>query len=210
MNVWRSGTSVCSAASARTCSRLGPTSRPSVSAATLTELLERVLERQAARGQEDAEVVEDVGRLLAHARVGLLARRARDLLGLFAHLLADLAWIGEQPCGVAGLRVRPPPLGDGPLERGKRLVRSERHVTREEARALAGVARGARRLDEREQGVGVAVVTEGLDALDVAGRAALVPELLARAAPEPRLARLARARERVRVHVRMHKDLARA
>src|SRR5256885_10126684 len=115
MNVCRSGTSVCSRASSRTSSRLGPTSRSAVSAATAIQLLERVLERQAARGQQDGEVVEDVGGLLAHALVRLLARGARDLLGLLADLVADLGRVGQQPCRIALLGPAPPALLDRAL-----------------------------------------------------------------------------------------------
>src|SRR3954469_6549366 len=101
MKVWRSGTSVCSCASSRTSSRLGPTSRSAVSAATAIQLLEGVLEREPARGEQHAEVVQNVGGLLAHARFGLLARRSGDLLGLLAHLLADQRRVRQQLRGVA-------------------------------------------------------------------------------------------------------------
>src|SRR6185312_17377414 len=93
MNVWRSGTTVWPSASARTSSRLGLTSR---SAATGIELLEGVGERHAARGEQDGEVVEHVGRLLAHPLVRLGRRGARHLLGLLLDLLADPRWVREQ------------------------------------------------------------------------------------------------------------------
>src|SRR3954471_20996337 len=58
MKVWRSGTSECSAASARASSRLGRIS--TWSAATGIEHLVGVLERHVARGQQDSQVVEQV------------------------------------------------------------------------------------------------------------------------------------------------------
>ena len=67
---------------------------------------------------------------------------------------------------------------------------------------------GPGRLDERDPGVRVAVVAQRLQPLDVPGGRALVPELLARARPEPHLAGLARARERLLVHVRERQHLA--
>src|SRR4051794_38800687 len=145
MNVCRSGTSVWSRAKARTSSRLGPTSRSAVSAATAIQLLEGVLERQAARGQQHAQVIEHVGRLLAHTLVRLVARRARDLLGLLAHLLADERRIREEPGRVARLGGARAPLRDRALEHGQGLVgrrRLEGAVVG--AGALAPVAGGGR------------------------------------------------------------------
>src|SRR5215207_10631105 len=82
-NVWRTGTRLCSAASARTSSSAGETpSRSSLSAATATEDLLRVGEREPAAPQQHREVVEHVGRFFGHALVGLAARGAGDLLGL--------------------------------------------------------------------------------------------------------------------------------
>src|ERR671918_719548 len=60
-------------------------------------------EAEAARAQQHGQVVEHVGGLLGHALVALLARRARHLLGLLAHLLADPRRVGEQLRGVAAL-----------------------------------------------------------------------------------------------------------
>src|SRR3954454_16577585 len=60
MKVWRSGTSECSAASARASSRLGRISTES--AATGIEDLVSVFEREIARGEQDGQVVEHVGR----------------------------------------------------------------------------------------------------------------------------------------------------
>src|SRR4051794_40807415 len=94
-----------------------------MSAATAIEHLLRVGEPQPARGQQDVEVVQDVGRLLGDALVGLLACRARALLGLLLALLAREAGVAEQPRGVGGRRVGGPPFGDRALEDRQRLVR---------------------------------------------------------------------------------------
>src|SRR3954447_26908832 len=72
------------------------------SAAAAIEHLRGVRQRQAARRQQHLEVVQDVGGLLGHPLVGLLAHGARDLLGLLAHLVAGEARIGEQLGGVRG------------------------------------------------------------------------------------------------------------
>src|SRR5262245_48848659 len=97
MNAWRSGTRLWSRASARTSSSDGSTSRsaaiaaagPPASAAAGNEHLFGVAQAAPATVQQDDEVVEQVGRLVVDAVVGLLARRASDLLGLLHHLLAD-------------------------------------------------------------------------------------------------------------------------
>src|SRR5881275_1446403 len=151
MNVCRSGTTLCSRASSRTSSRLGWTS---MSAATGIQLLERVGQRQAARGEQHGEVVEHVGGLLAHALVGLALRRARYLLGLLAHFRADARRIGEQLRRVATGGGRGLPLRDRSLQRGERLLGGRIHVPPVEAGALAGVAGGPGRVDEREESVG--------------------------------------------------------
>ena len=112
-NVWRTGTRLCSRASAATSSRDGPTpSRSCRSAATATEHLLGVGEREAAAAQQDAQVVEQVGGLLGHALVGLLARGAGDLLRLLLDLLPDLS--AGRP---AGRRCRSP---RGAPRRGRR------------------------------------------------------------------------------------------
>src|SRR5581483_2666484 len=82
------------------------------------------------------------------------------------------------------------------------------HLAAVEARALARVAGGPGRFDERDDRVRVAVVAQALNALHVAGALALVPELLARAAPEVRLAGLARPLQRLLVHVGEREHLA--
>src|SRR3954451_14998748 len=73
-----------------------------MSAATAKEHLLRVPERQATRGQEHFEVVQDVGRLLGDALVGLLAHRACHLFGLLLDLAARQGRVGKQPGGVGG------------------------------------------------------------------------------------------------------------
>src|SRR5205823_2591181 len=77
---------------------------------------------------------------------------------------------------------------------------------RRKARDRARVAGGAVRADAQEDRVPVAVVTELDDGETVAGRLALAPEPATRAAPEPRLAALARAPQRLFVHPREHQD----
>src|SRR5689334_1926582 len=110
-NVCRTGTRLCSAARRRTSSSDGPRPRPSSAwlrisggavmdarrsaPAAGAEHLLGVREREAAAAEQDGEVVEQVGALLGHARVALLAGRARHLLGLLLDLLADTARIGE-------------------------------------------------------------------------------------------------------------------
>src|SRR3954452_17304490 len=111
------------------------------SAATANENLFGVGEREPAGVQQHREVVEDVGGLLGHALIRLLARGARDLLGLLLDLGADRGRVAEQGGGVGALR----PLGgarrDRALERGERLVgRGRLECAPVEARALARVA----------------------------------------------------------------------
>src|SRR3954453_23540873 len=92
MNVWRSGTRECSTASARASSGVGVTNGDCpllLRAATGIQHLERVGQRKVTRGEQHGQVVEDVGGLLGHTPVGLLARGARALLGLLLDLLAD-------------------------------------------------------------------------------------------------------------------------
>ena len=143
--------------------------------------------------EQHGEVVEHVGGLVGHALVGLLARGAGDLLGLLLDLLADERRVGEQLVRVralarVGLAVA---SASAPGRAAPRAA--PRQVAGEEAGALPGVAGGAGGLDEGEHGVVVAVDAQGLDGLRVAGRRALVPELVARAAEQVQLARLAAA-----------------
>ena len=177
--------------------------------ATATQHLLGVGEREAAAAQQHGEVVEHVGGLLGHPLVGLLARRARHLLGLLADLLADERRVGEQLRRVGARRRRLRARGDRALERGQRLVRRLRlELAAVEARALAGVARRPGGLDQREQRVAVAVVADRLDGLRVARGRALVPQLGARAAPEVQLAGPPRRGQRLGVHVGEREHLA--
>src|SRR5262249_17715622 len=90
-----------------------------------------------------------------------------------------------------------------------RAVLAERHHPIE-ARAPAGVAgAGAVLLDLDPDRVLVAVDAHLDDALGVAGLLALAPELAARAAEVPGITRCNGARERFRIHMRDHKELAR-
>src|SRR3954452_4587581 len=206
--VCQTGTRLYSAAASRTASR--PGERGSATAGS--EHLLRVGEREAAGAQQHGQVVEQVGGLLGDALAGLLAGGARDLLGLLLDLLADERRVGEQLGRVGAARVaRGGAGGDRALEARQDLVRRRRlELAAVEAGPLAGVARGAGRLDQRQHGVAVAVQPQRLHRLRVAGGRALVPELLARAAVEVQLTRRARALERLAVHVGEAEDLARS
>src|SRR5829696_1208910 len=121
------------------------------SAATAIENTLGVGEREPAGVQQHRQVVEDVGGLLGHAAVVLLAGGAGDLLRLLLDLLADVRGVGQQRRGVGAAG----PLGgscrDRALERGQRLLRgSGLELPVVEARALARVAGRASGLDERE------------------------------------------------------------
>src|SRR5690348_602526 len=144
-----------------------------------------------AAAQQHRQVVEDVGRLLGHALVRLLAGRPGDLLGLLLDLVSDPARVGQQLRGVRAGGTLLGPLLQRALQSGERLVRRRRlELAVVEASALAGVAGRAGGLDEGEDRVAVAVQPQRLDRLRVAGRGALVPELVARAAPQVQLAGL--------------------
>src|SRR5918999_378997 len=184
MNVWRSGTRLWERDSARTWSRPGVRSS---STATLIEHLVGIGEAEPASGQEHGQVVENVGGLLGQSLVGLVPRGARHLLGLLLDLLLSPGRIREQRGGIALVRVGGAALVDG---------------------ALAGVASRPGRFHERDEGVVVAVVAQRLEALDVSGRLALVPQLAARSRPEPHLAAGPGALERLLVHVREGQDFA--
>src|SRR5918998_667098 len=88
------GIRLWSPSSARAWSSVGDTSRCSATAAN--EDLLGVGEAQAAALEQHREVVQDVGGLLGHALVGLLARGASDLLGLLLDLLADERRVREE------------------------------------------------------------------------------------------------------------------
>ncbi len=78
------------------------------------------------------------------------------------------------------------------------------------ARALARMARRARRLHQREQRVAIAVDAQRPHGLHVAAGFALVPLFAARAAPQVQLAGLARALQRLLVHIGERQHLAAA
>src|SRR3990172_8471927 len=78
----------------------------------------------------------------------------------------------------------------------------------EKAALLAGMACGTDLLHLDEQRVQVTVVEDVLDALDVARGLSLLPELLARAAPEPGEPRAHGPLDRFLVHVPDHEHLA--
>src|SRR5262249_7501506 len=110
-----------------------------------------------------------------------------------AHLAGDGGGTRvEELCHVRALRPLEGALGYAPPE------------PRREARARTGVAGRAVRMHTEEDRVAVAVVPDLLDGERVPRRLALVPQLAAAAAPEPRLAGLARPPERLFVHPREH------
>src|SRR3984885_5936731 len=119
---------------------------------------------QAAAAQQHGEVIDDVGRLLGDALIGLLASRPNDLLRLLLDLGSDEAWVIE---ALRGVRARGPgrrALGDRPLERRERLVtRLEFDVPPVKAGVLAGVTARTGRFDEREQRVGAGAVADRND-----------------------------------------------
>src|SRR5919108_640508 len=98
-----------------------------VSATPGKEELLGVRQAETARVQQDGQVVEDVGGLLRHPPVALLARRAGDLLGLLADLGPDAAGVVEQLDGVRAFGALGGTLDDHALERRERLVRRLRH-----------------------------------------------------------------------------------
>src|SRR5436309_13198998 len=77
------------------------------------------------------------------------------------------------------------------------------------AGALPGVTGRAGRLDQRDQGIAIAVIADRLDRLRVARGGAFVPGLLARTAEQVDLTGLPRATQRFAVHVGQGQDLAR-
>src|SRR5436190_8557286 len=207
----RSGMTLCSRASSRTSSSEGSTRSgvDSIPAAAI-EHLPRVGDRALAPAQQDGEVVQDIGRLVVHALVGLLARGARDLLGLLHLLVARELRVVEQLDGVRARGALGLARRQRALEHGQSLVRRGRlELAVVEAGALAGVTGRAVGLDQRQHGVAVAVDAQRADLLRVARCRALVPQLVARAAPQVQLTGLARARERLLVGIGEGEDLSR-
>src|SRR5271166_7157849 len=94
---------------------------PGALGATAIEHPLGVRERAPAAAQEHEQVVEHVGGLFVEALVGLLAGRARDLLGLLHDLLADALGVVEQRDRVGARGPLARPLGQRPLERRQRL-----------------------------------------------------------------------------------------
>src|SRR6478735_6377059 len=94
MKLWVTGIRLWSPVRARASARVGVTSRCSATAAK--EHLLGVGQAQAAALEQHREVIQDVGGLVGHALVGLLAGGARDLLGLLLDLLADERRVSEQ------------------------------------------------------------------------------------------------------------------
>src|SRR3954463_6069983 len=88
-----------------------------VSAAAAIEHLRGVGEGAVAPGQQHGQVEEHVGRLVVDAVVGLLARRADDLLGLLLDLGAGQVAVVEQADDVGARRALRGALGDRALER---------------------------------------------------------------------------------------------
>src|SRR4051812_4737999 len=119
--VWVTGTRLCSPASCLASCDDGVTGR--ASAATLKQDPLGVREAKPAGAQQHGQVVQDVGGLLGHALVGLLARRAGDLLGLLADLLAHVGRVGQQRGRVGALGALGGAGGDRALEARQRLAR---------------------------------------------------------------------------------------
>ncbi len=91
---------------------------------------------------------------------------------------------------------------------GRRRARPHRRARGRSSCARRCGTRRDRLVHRHEQAVGVAVVADLAHGLYVAGALALLPVLLARAAPEPRVAGLHRLGERLGVHVGDHQHLA--
>src|SRR3954452_16642959 len=156
MNVWLSGISACSRASARTVSRSGVTGRASTP--TANEHLLRVGERPAAAVEQHRQVEQDVGGLVVDAVVGLHVGGLDDLLGLLLDLRAGEPAVLEQLDHVGALGALGPAVLDDALDRGQRLVRRDAlYLSAVEAHALSGVACGAAGLDEAKELAPVAV-----------------------------------------------------
>ena len=135
---------------------------------------------------------DHVGDLRDEPLVALGHARERRLESLLADLARRLGRIVEERDDVGALGPLLRALGDPAPEPGR------------EAALRARVAGGAGGPDAEQDRVAVAVVADLLDRERVPRRLALVPVLLPRAAPEPRLAALARAAQRLLVHPGQH------
>ena len=155
------------------------------------------LEPDAARGEERVGMEDDVRDLLDQALVGLAGSGKRRLEPFLADLARSERRVVEQRHDVRALRPVLRALLDPAPQPGR------------EARLRACVAGRTRRVDAEQDRVAVAVVPHLLDRHRVPRRGALAPVVLARAAPEPRLAALARAPERLGVHPGEHQDAIR-
>src|SRR3954452_2358905 len=171
----RTGTTLPSRASSRASSRLGSSSS-SKSAATCIQHLHHPRLGDPARGQQDAEVVEDVGGLFGDPLLALFAGGADHLLGLLLDLLPDHLAIVEQLHRVAAVGALQGAMADRPLQRRQRVVgdrerlpggrrrvlsrRGRAEPLAVEAAALAGVASRAGGIDQSDEGVAVAVVAK--------------------------------------------------
>ena len=210
MKLWRSEIRLCSAASARACSRLGVTGS-SVSSALPAALIEHpldVAERAASGGQQDHQVVDQVARLFVDARSD--SSRAARVTSSASSMTFSAMRVGlassARCMSPAGARA---PARPGFAAARAALVRRRgRQLSAMKAAALPGVTRWARGLHEGEQAVAVAVNAQRAHRLHVAAGFALVPRTLARATPQVQLARLARARERLLIHVGEHQHLS--
>ena len=163
-----------------------------VSPGAAAELRLDVLEPDPSRGEEHVGMEEDVRDLLDQPLVGLAGSGQSRLEPLLAHLARGQRRVVEQRDDVRARR----PLLLALLDPAPQPRREARLGAR-----VAGRARGAHAEEDR---VAVAVVAHLLDRHRVPRRRALVPVLLPRAAPEPRLAALARAPQRLVVHPGEH------
>ena len=140
-------------------------------------------------------MVQEVGRLLRHALVGLLGPGSRNLGRLLPHLLADPGGLAEKLNRVGAGGTLALPRGKGPLERRQGLVCGRKWLALNggpvrggfggaveipvEAGSLARVAGGAHGLDERDDGVAVAVLSKLPQAQQVPRGLPLAPDPLA-------------------------------
>src|SRR3954452_20926110 len=132
----RTGTTVTSRASSRASSRLG-SRRSSESAATCIQHFHHLCLRDPARGQEHAQVVEQVGGLFGHPLVALFAAGPDHLLRLLLDLRADQGAVVEQLHGVAAVGTLQGAVANRPLQRRQRFVGDRKGLTVGRRRVLA-------------------------------------------------------------------------